>query len=123
MSKTAKFHPKFEKILDSHFEGLLRNEQLSVPGLVVLARRGQSRYHKAFGVSDLKSGDKMQTDAMFRMFSMTKVLTSFVALRLYEEGLFDLEDRVSKYIPSFDRPWDIVRDSEMDLNRLTTKVF
>ena len=123
MSKTAKFHPKFEKILDSHFEGLLRNEQLSVPGLVVLARRGQSRYHKAFGVSDLKSGDKMQTDAMFRMFSMTKVLTSFVALQLYEEGLFDLEDRVSKYIPSFDRPWDIVRDSENGSESIDYKSF
>ena len=111
MKNNAKFRPNFEKILDDHFESLLTNQQLSVPGLVVLARRGTETYHKAFGMSDLKSGKIMQTDAMFRMFSMTKVLTSFVALRLYEEGLFDLEDPVSHYIPSFKRPWDIVTDS------------
>ena len=123
MNSTAKFHPDYEKILDSHFEGLLRNEQLSVPGLVVLARRGQEAYHKAFGVSDLKTGNIMQTDAIFRMFSMTKVLTSFVALRLYEEGLFDFEDPVSKYIPSFDRSWDIVVDSKSGPESIDYKSF
>lgn len=123
LNSTAKFHPDFEKILDSHFEGLLRNEQLSVPGLVVLVRRGQEAYHKAFGVSDLKTGSTMQTDAIFRMFSMTKVLTSFVALRLYEEGLFDFEDPVSKYIPSFDRSWDIVVDSKSGPESIDYKSF
>ena len=68
MNNNAKFRPNFESILDSHFEGLLKNEQLSVPGVVVLARRGQGIYHKAFGVSNLTSGEKMQTDAIFRMF-------------------------------------------------------
>ena len=123
MNNNAKFRPNFESILDSHFEGLLKNEQLSVPGVVVLARRGQGIYHKAFGVSNLTSGEKMQTDAIFRMFSMTKVLTSFVALRLYEEGLFDLEDPVSKYIPSFDRSWDIVVDSDSGPERIDYKSF
>lgn len=93
-----KLQEDFEGVLDSHFESLLSNGQLSVPGLVVLARRGECFYQKAFGFSDLDSGKEMRTDAMLRMFSMTKVLTSFVALRLYEEGLFDLEDPVSKYI-------------------------
>lgn len=107
-----KLQENFEGVLDGHFESLLSNEQLPVPGLVVLARRGQCTYQKAFGFSDLNSGKEMQTDAMFRMFSMTKVLTSFVALRLYEEGLFDFEDPVGKYIASFDRSWDIVIDSK-----------
>ena len=106
-----KLQENFEGVLDGHFESLLSNEQLPVPGLAVLARRGQCTYQKAFGFSDLNSGKEMQTDAMFRMFSMTKVLTSFVALRLYEEGLFDFEDPVGKYIASFDRSWDIVIDS------------
>jgi len=123
LSSGAKFHPDSEKILDSHFESLLRNEQLSTPGLVVLARRGQETYHKAFGVSDLKSGKTMQTDAMFRMFSMTKVLTSFVALRLYEEGLFSFEDPVSKYIKSFERSWDVVVDSESGPESIDYKSF
>jgi CubicO group peptidase (beta-lactamase class C family) len=46
------------------------------------------------------------------MFSMTKVLTSFVALRLYEDGLFKLDDAVGDYIPSFERDWEIVVDCE-----------
>ena len=65
MKNHVKFRPNFEKILDDHFESLLTNQQLSVPGLVVLARRGTETYHKAFGMSDLKSGKKMQTDAIF----------------------------------------------------------
>lgn len=112
MSNEFKLQNNFEEVLDRHFESLLSNEQLPVPGLVALARRGEHTYHKAFGLSDVESGKNMQTDAMLRMFSMTKVLTSFVALRLYEEGLFDLEDPVGKYITSFNRSWDIVIDSE-----------
>ena len=110
MNNSNKFCKDYEKILDDHFEGLLNNDHLSIPGLVVFAKRGQEIYHKAFGVSNLKSGKAMQTDAMFRMYSMTKVLTSFIALRLYEEELFELDDPVSQFIPSFDRAWDIVVD-------------
>ena len=40
MKNYTKFHPNYEKVLDEHFESLIKNEQLSVPGLVVLARRG-----------------------------------------------------------------------------------
>ena len=78
MKNHVRFRPNFEKILDDHFESLLTNQQLSVPGFVVLARRGAETYHKAFGMSDVKSGERMRTDAIFRMFSMTKVLTSVV---------------------------------------------
>ena len=60
----------------------------------------------------------MQTDAMFRMYSMTKVLTSFVALRLYEDGLLAFDDVVSGYIPSFDRAWNIAVDSEDGPDRI-----
>jgi CubicO group peptidase (beta-lactamase class C family) len=81
MNTTPKFCKNYESLLDNHFESILKNDQLSIPGFVVLAKRGEEVYHKAFGVSDLKSGKAMQTDSMFRMYSMTKVLTSFVALR------------------------------------------
>jgi CubicO group peptidase (beta-lactamase class C family) len=111
MNTTPKFCKNYESLLDNHFESILKNDQLSIPGFVVLAKRGEEVYHKAFGVSDLKSGKAMQTDSMFRMYSMTKVLTSFVALRLYEEELFNFDDPVSKFIPSFDRSWEIVVDS------------
>lgn len=104
--------PGFEATLDEHFTAMLRNEALSVPGLVVFARRGSDVYHKAFGVADLESGEPMPTNALFRMFSMTKVLTSFVALRLYEDGLFKFEDAVGDYVSSFKRVWEVVVDCE-----------
>jgi len=111
MNVAPKFCKNYESLLDNHFESILKDKQLSIPGLVVLAKRGDEVYHKAFGVSDLKSEKTMQTDSMFRMYSMTKVLTSFLALRFYEEELFNFDDPVSKFIPSFDRSWDIVVDN------------
>lgn len=68
----------------------------------------RSRYSKAFGLADVATGRPMERDAMFRMWSMTKVLTNAVALRLYEEGLFKLEDPVGDYVPSFQREWSVV---------------
>ena len=78
-------------------------------GVVVHARRGSDTYSKSFGLADVASGRPMEDDAMIRMWSMTKVLTCFTALRLYEEGLLKLQDPVSDYIPSFDRVWRVVR--------------
>ena len=49
---------------------------------------------------------------------MTKVLTSFVALRLYEDGLLAFDDPVSDYIPSFGRTWNIAVDSEDGPDRI-----
>ena len=74
-----------QSLLHNHFESILKDKHLSIPGFVVLAKWGDEVYHKAFGVSDLKSGKAMQTDSMFRMYSMTKVLASFLAARFYEE--------------------------------------
>ena len=73
-----KFKDDHEALLDAHFNNLLCDDRLAVPGLVVFARRGNDTYHKAFGMSDLATSKPMARDAMFRMFSMTKVLTSFV---------------------------------------------
>jgi hypothetical protein len=99
----------YEAALDAHFEDMVSNPAFPVPGVVVHLRRGADVYSKAFGYADVASGRPMETDAMIRMWSMTKVLTCFTALRLYEDGLFKLEDEVADYIPSFRREWRIVR--------------
>jgi CubicO group peptidase (beta-lactamase class C family) len=69
------------------------NPVCSIPGLVVLARRGQHVYHKAFGHADMESGRRMELDAQFRIFSMTKVLASATALALIDSGADLAEDR------------------------------
>jgi len=77
-------------------------DQKKTGGIVVLvARRGSIAYHRAFGMADIASGKKMQTDHLFRLYSMTKPVTSTALLTLYEEGKFQLTDPLEKYIPAF----------------------
>jgi CubicO group peptidase (beta-lactamase class C family) len=73
-----------------------------IAGTVTLVvRRGHVAYFKAQGMLDREAGKAMPTDAMFRICSMTKPITSVAAMMLYEEGKFLLDDPVSKYLPEF----------------------
>lgn len=76
-----------------------------IPGAVVLViKDGDVAYEKSFGLADIDSGRPMQTDAIFRIASMTKAVTSVGAMILYERGHFQLNDPVSKFIPEFADP-------------------
>ncbi len=73
-----------------------------VPGVVtVVARRGKVAHVRAQGLMDVEAGHPMTENAIFRMASMTKPITSVAVLMLYEEGRFLLEDPVSRFIPVF----------------------
>ena len=73
-----------------------------IPGAVALvARNGQLAYFKSFGFADIDAQIPMQKDNIFRLAAMTKAITSVGATILYERGLFQLNDSVSKYIPEF----------------------
>jgi len=73
-----------------------------IPGLVALViRNGKPVYYKSFGKMDMESNKDMPKDAMFRIASMTKAITSVALMTLYEEGNFLLTDPVSKFIPEF----------------------
>ncbi len=73
-----------------------------IPGAVALViRNGSVAYFKSFGFSDIDSQATMQNDAIFRMASMTKAITTTAAMILYEQGHFRLSDPVAKYIPEF----------------------
>lgn len=73
-----------------------------IPGAVALvARNGKIAYFKSFGFADIDAQTPMQKDSIFRLASMTKAITSVGAMILYERGLFQLNDPVSKYIPEF----------------------
>jgi CubicO group peptidase (beta-lactamase class C family) len=85
-----------------------------IPGAVALvARNGQLAYFKSFGFADIDAQTPMQKDNIFRLASMTKAITSVGAMILYERGLFQLNDPVSKYIPEFA---DMQVVSEVDAN-------
>ena len=77
-------------------------ERGRVPGAVALiARRGRVGYFESFGVRDPASGAPMAKDAIFRIYSMTKPITSVAAMMLWEEGRFLLSDSIADYLPEF----------------------
>jgi len=71
-----------------------------LPGMIAMvSRHGKIIYNENFGSMD--DGKTMQSDAIFRIASMTKPITSVAIMILYDEGRFQLDDPVSKYIPEF----------------------
>ena len=68
-------------------------------GLTMLARRGETFHFEPYGVLDLESGAPVERDTLFRIYSMTKPITSAAVMMLYEEGHFSLDDPVGKFIP------------------------
>lgn len=57
--------------------------------------------HRRFGYMDLESKEPLREDAIYRMYSNTKIVTSVAAMTLYEEGKFDINDPVSRFLPKF----------------------
>jgi CubicO group peptidase (beta-lactamase class C family) len=75
-----------------------------LPGWSLLvSRRGQVAHLSCYGQRDREAGLPVETDTLFRIYSMTKPVTSVAAMMLYERGAFDLNDPVSRFIPSFEQ--------------------
>ncbi len=68
---------------------------------ILIARRGQIAHFSALGQADAERGKPMAKDAIFRIYSMTKPLTSIAFMMLVEEGLVALDDPVSRFIPEW----------------------
>ena len=72
-----------------------------VGGQALIARRGQLVYNQVWGQADREKNIPMAKDALYRIYSMTKPITSVALLMLYEEGHFLLNDPVETYLPEF----------------------
>ena len=68
---------------------------------VAIARHGHLAYFRSFGQMDRERGQPMRDDAIFRIYSMTKPITSVALMTLYERGYFQLNDPVSRFFPSW----------------------
>jgi CubicO group peptidase (beta-lactamase class C family) len=85
----------------AHFRRYVEDGRL--PGwLIVVSRAGRVAYIEAAGRRD-ETGSPFDPDTLLEVYSMTKPVTAVAALICYEEGLFELTDPVSTYIPSFSR--------------------
>ena len=69
--------------------------------MTMVARHGQVVHWDATGMRDMEAGDALEPDDVFRIYSMTKPLTSVAIMILVEEGAVSLDDPVSKFIPAF----------------------
>jgi CubicO group peptidase (beta-lactamase class C family) len=74
----------------------------NIPGAVALvARHGKVAYHRSFGRLNPATDKLMGTDAIFRIYSMTKPIVSVAVMMLWEEGRLLLSDPISKFLPAF----------------------
>ena len=82
---------------------------------VAVARHGHLAYFRSFGQMDLERGKPMADDAIFRIYSMTKPITSVALMQLYERGFFQLNDPVSRFFPAWKdhKVWVSGRGAEM----------
>ncbi|MEU9288711.1 serine hydrolase domain-containing protein [Streptomyces sp. NPDC048275] len=89
--------------LDQHFAHLVDDQRL--PGyLVALSRHGRVAHLTAYGWRDREARLPVETDTLWRIYSMTKPVTSVAALMLLEEGHFRLDDPVARFLPAFTHP-------------------
>ena len=99
------------KRIDPLMQGYVDRGELA--GMIAtVARSGQTVYLEKFGLMDREAGKPMQLDAIFRIASMTKPITSAAAMMLYEEGHFHLNTPVSKFIPAYKNAKVLARETE-----------
>ncbi len=84
----------------SSVQALIDNEKMAGASIIV-ARKGKIVLSETFGMMDKKANKSMQPDTIFRIYSMSKPITSVAAMMLYEQGTLKLDDPISKYIPEF----------------------
>jgi CubicO group peptidase (beta-lactamase class C family) len=94
------FDPARLERIQRHFARYVDDGRL--PGwLVVVARAGRVAYVAAHGRRDVEADLPVEPDTLWRLYSMTKPVTSVAAMMLWEEGAFELKDPVARFIPAF----------------------
>ena len=103
------FAPERLTFIDEHLQRNYLDSNRYVGTLMGIYRRGELGYVSSMGLMDREAKRPMSRDTIFRIYSMTKPITSVALMTLYEKGLFQLDDPVSEYIPSF-RDFEVYQD-------------
>ncbi|MEV7625250.1 serine hydrolase domain-containing protein [Actinoplanes sp. NPDC089786] len=86
--------------LDKHFQRYVDDGRL--PGWQILVtRHGEIAHQSRYGLRDVAAGTPVEDDTLWRIYSMTKPITSVAAMSLWEEGRFQLTDEISRWLPAF----------------------
>ena len=78
-------------------------------GTVLMARNGEVIFSEAYGFSNMRTKDSLSLESAFQLASVSKPITAISVLKLYEEGLLDIEDTVQQYLPEFPYPGISIR--------------
>lgn len=97
------FDPRRLATIDSHFARYVDDGRLA-GWQAVVTRHGQVAHASTYGLRDKEAGLPVTPDTLWRVFSMTKPLTSVAAMMLWEEGRFELTDPISRWLPEFANP-------------------
>ncbi len=101
--ESEKFIPERLQRIDHMITGYIEDGSMNGAAMLI-ARNGKIVYYRALGYDDREAKQPLKRDAIFRIASQTKAITSVAVMMLYEEGKFLLDDPISKYIHSFKNP-------------------
>jgi len=94
-----------------------------IAGVVAaVARDGKIVYYKALGLSDIEQVAPMREDALFRIYSMTREITSVAVLQLYEQGKFKMDEPIQKYLPEFATQRVLMDSESTDVSQTRERV-
>ncbi|SCL28792.1 CubicO group peptidase, beta-lactamase class C family [Micromonospora nigra] len=94
------FDPARLARIDEHFGRYVDDGRLA-GWQVVVTRRGEVAHSSTHGLRDREAGLPVEADTLWRIYSMTKPVTSVAAMMLWEEGRFELTDEISRWLPEF----------------------
>ncbi|MGC4894617.1 serine hydrolase domain-containing protein [Micromonospora sp. DT31] len=94
------FDPARLARIDEHFARYVDDGRLA-GWQVVVTRRGEIAHSATYGLRDREAGTAVEPDTLWRIYSMTKPITSVAAMMLWEEGRFELTDPISRWLPEF----------------------
>lgn len=94
MKSLEKLHPLLKSFVDKGPAGCACS----------VTYQGETRFEDYVGLADLESEKPITADTIYRIYSMSKVVTCVAELMLYERGLFLLNDPLSEYLPEFKNP-------------------
>lgn len=80
------------------------NKSWLVGAVIIVVKDNQVAYYKGLGYSDLSAKKPMKADAIFRIMSQTKAITSLGIMQLFEQGKLNLDQHISDFIPEFKNP-------------------
>lgn len=87
----------------------------------LVLRHGATAYHKAFGWANMEEKKPLQTDSIFRIYSMSKVFTAVAMLMLLEEGRARMHDPISCYLPAYRNPKVVSYDAAGHVSQVDAK--